>query len=96
MLQAKIVLMRATWGCVLNCCSPRSHCDIKDNDEGPFFGAAGNNGDDEDYGTDVRIGVDLSGQQARKLKSRILAPAPKCSCAHVTGAQVCMCSGTPF
>ena len=49
-LQANIVLLRATLGCGLTCCSPRPHCAIK--------GAAGNNGDDDDdddYGTDAAI-----------------------------------------
>ena len=41
----------------------------KDNDdEGPLFGAAGNNGcDDDDYGTDVHIGIDISSFLGSKL-----------------------------
>ena len=43
------MVLRATWGCGLTCSSPRPHCAIKDNDEGPcFFLATGNNGDDAD------------------------------------------------
>ena len=56
-----IVVLRATWGCGLTCCSPRPHCAIKENDEGLFlFLATGDNGDDDDdddydYGTDAAI-----------------------------------------
>ena len=53
-LQAYIVVSRATWGCGLTCCSPRPHCAIKENDEGLFVLATGDNGDDDDdYGTDA-------------------------------------------
>ena len=37
---------------MLTSCYHRPQCAIKDNDEGPFFGAAGDDGDD-DEGTDA-------------------------------------------